>query len=432
MVMTPRLHSTAHPVRILLRSSWQTVNIGDIGHTPGALRLFEKHFPEAEVTLWPNKVDRGVREQLLAAFPRLRIAEGDVSLDGVATTPELQEAFDHCDVLVHGSGPNVMAWEHFEAWRNTGRPYGLFGVTFDRTRHGYTDWEDDTLAGLRARMHALSSSAIKPIEREFFHGLTFAFFRDTLSLEYVRREFPGLPHSAFGPDATFACDLRDDARAEAYLAAHTLEHKKFICVIPRLRWTPYYKMQGYPPSADDLIKDALNARTQSTDHAGFRELIIRWVRHTGLKVLVCPEMTYEMQLGKEELVDPLPADVKPQVVWRDTYWLNDEATSVYRHAHTVVSLENHSPILALAQGTPTIFVRQPTDTYKGQMWHDVGLDPDFFEVKDASGEALWERLSAIHADYPSAQARVAALCARVEELQREMILAVKASVAVIA
>jgi hypothetical protein len=34
-------------------------------------------------------VDRGVREQLLAAFPRLRIAEGDVSLDGVATTPEL-------------------------------------------------------------------------------------------------------------------------------------------------------------------------------------------------------------------------------------------------------------------------------------------------------------------------------------------------------
>ena len=31
--------------RILLRSSWQTVNIGDIAHTPGVLRLLEKHLP---------------------------------------------------------------------------------------------------------------------------------------------------------------------------------------------------------------------------------------------------------------------------------------------------------------------------------------------------------------------------------------------------
>lgn len=413
--------------RILLRSAWQTVNIGDIGHTPGALRLFERYWPEAEITLWPSKVDRGVREQLLAAFPRLRIAEGDVSVAGIATTSELQRAFDEADVLVHGSGPNVMAWEHFEAWRlcRPGKPYGTFGITFDRTRHGYTDWEDGTLAELRARMAALPASAISPKEREFFHGLAFAFFRDTFSLDYVRREFPNLPHSAFGPDATFACDLRDDAKAEAYLAAQGLEPKTFICVIPRLRWTPYYKMHGYPPSADDLVKDALNARTKSADHAGFRELIIRWVRSTGLKVLVCPEMTYQMELGKEELVDPLPADVKSHVVWRDTYWLNDEATSVYRHAHTVVSLENHSPILALAQGTPTIFVRQPTDTCKGQMWHDVGLDPDFFEVEDATGDALWARLSAIYADYPAAQARVAGICARVAALQREMVLTVK-------
>ncbi len=29
--------------RILLRSSWQTVNIGDIAHTPGVLALLEKH-----------------------------------------------------------------------------------------------------------------------------------------------------------------------------------------------------------------------------------------------------------------------------------------------------------------------------------------------------------------------------------------------------
>ena len=29
--------TTAKPTKILLRSSWQTVNIGDIAHTPGML-----------------------------------------------------------------------------------------------------------------------------------------------------------------------------------------------------------------------------------------------------------------------------------------------------------------------------------------------------------------------------------------------------------
>ncbi len=412
--------------KLLLRSAWQTVNIGDIGHTPGALRLFERYLPDVEITLWPSKVDRGVREQLLAAFPKLRIAEGDVGLDGVATTPDLQLAFDEADVLVHGSGPNVMAWEHFEAWRlnRPGKHCGLFGITFDRTRHGYTDWEDGTLDDLRARSMALPKQAISAKERELFDSVSFAFFRDTLSLEYIRREFPNIPLTGFGPDATFACDLREDTLAENWLSGNGLESKKFICVIPRLRWTPYYKMHGYQPSADDLVKDDINARTRSADHAGLRELIIRWVRETGLKVLVCPEMTYQVQLGKEELVDPLPADVKAHVVWRDSYWLNDEATSVYRHAHTVISLENHSPILALAQGTPVIFIRQPTDTCKGQMWHDLGLDPNFLEVHQATGDVLWTRLSAIHADYPAAQARVATLCARVEVLQEAMVLAV--------
>ena len=42
------------PPRILLRSSWQCVNIGDIAHTPGVLALLEKHLPEAEVILWAS------------------------------------------------------------------------------------------------------------------------------------------------------------------------------------------------------------------------------------------------------------------------------------------------------------------------------------------------------------------------------------------
>src|SRR5690606_32638264 len=40
--------------RILLRSSWQIVNIGDIAHTPGVLALIERYLPEAEVRLWAS------------------------------------------------------------------------------------------------------------------------------------------------------------------------------------------------------------------------------------------------------------------------------------------------------------------------------------------------------------------------------------------
>jgi len=42
------------PMRILLRSSWQKINIGDIGHTPGVLRLIEQHLPGAEVIVWAS------------------------------------------------------------------------------------------------------------------------------------------------------------------------------------------------------------------------------------------------------------------------------------------------------------------------------------------------------------------------------------------
>lgn len=39
------------PRRVLLRSSWQTVNIGDVAHTPGMPALLEAQRPDTEVTL---------------------------------------------------------------------------------------------------------------------------------------------------------------------------------------------------------------------------------------------------------------------------------------------------------------------------------------------------------------------------------------------
>src|SRR6185436_9298492 len=107
---------------ILLRSSWQTVNIGDIGHTPGVLRLIEQHLPGVDVRLWPSDVGNGVEDLLRRRFPRLAIVRGP---EAVAA------AFNECDFLLHGSGPSLVGRADVRRWSaETGKPYGVYGITF--------------------------------------------------------------------------------------------------------------------------------------------------------------------------------------------------------------------------------------------------------------------------------------------------------------
>lgn len=381
------------PRQILLRSSWQTVNIGDIAHTPGALRLLETHLPDAQVTLWPFSVDRGVREMLQKAFPKVRIVEGRLDREGRPATAELREAFAQADLLLHGSGPSVVAWKDLRAWRRVSpKPYGVYGVTV-----GEVDAELKDL---------LSDAA-------------FVYCRDTISLDVIRKAGVQSPVMQFAPDATFAIHLRDDGRSQDYLRAKGLEERKFLCAIPRLRYTPYYKIHNKKPTPRDLERQRISEQFQEADHAKLREAIVTWVRHTGLPVLACPEMTYQVALAKEMLVDPLPADVKAKVVWRDRYWLTDEAASIYARARVVASFEMHSPIIAAAMGTPAFYLREPTDTSKGQMWRDIGLNPWIFEIDDTRGADISARLLELQRDYPAAQARLAKAMQFVGQRQRE-------------
>src|SRR6186997_2178534 len=119
------------PRRILLRSSWQTVNIGDIAHTPGVLALLEKHLPEAEVRLWPSSVSNGVEEMLTKRFPKLKIIKG---------REDILAAFAECDFLLHGSGPGFVAQKDVAKWRKeTGKPYGIYCITFASADPAATD-----------------------------------------------------------------------------------------------------------------------------------------------------------------------------------------------------------------------------------------------------------------------------------------------------
>jgi len=421
----------ARPRRILLRNAWQNVNIGDIGHYLGALELIERYFPEAEMTLWPRPgaLADGVQEKLLLAYPKLKVTSGLVQ-NGKPSTPDLAAAWADTDFLLHGSGSGFSARSDLAAFhRATGKPFGVFGTSTDpisgigRDR----DPEGGTLANLRARIQRLPATHLDDETRWIIDRAAFMFCRDTLSRDYLKAQGVKAPILEFGPDSQFGMKKRDDRTGDAFRRKHGLEEGKFICVIPRLRYTPYYRIRNEPRTPSDDIRDAINHRTTESDHARVRDLIIAYVRNTGHKVLACGEMTYQVPMAKEVIVDPLPADVKRNVVWRDSFWFTYEAAAVFARCQTVVCVDCHSPIIALAHGVPGFYVRQPTDTCKGQMFHDVGVGSWVFEVDETSGPAMWSQLEAIHRQPAEARAKVRTVMAGVDLLQRRMVDAVRAA-----
>jgi len=90
-------------------------------------------------------------------------------------------------------------------------------------------------------------------------------------------------------------------------------------------------------------------------------------------------------LGRELILERLPADVRRGVVWRQSFWLTDEAASVYARSMGLFGLEMHSPILCVGMGVPAIVGRFAEQTSKGFMWRDIGLGGwlfDFDSVED--------------------------------------------------
>jgi hypothetical protein len=415
--------------RILLRSSWQSVNIGDVGHTPGALSLLNKHFPEAEITLWPGRLGHGSRELLTRSYPELKIVEGNVSADG-RPTPELAQVWDGCDLYLSGSGSGFPAANHAVAFHKaTGKPVGVFGVSTDPIS-GFGDGrepEGGTLKEIRAKALRLPPDHLPANLRYIIDRSAFFFCRDTISRDYLAAQKVKTPILEFGPDAQLGMHIRDDQKGLAYMNANGLEEGRFICVIPRLRYTPYYRVNNTPRASTDDAKDAINDRTTETDHAKLREMIVAYVKNTGNRVLACPEMTYQIELAKESLVDPLPDEIRKNVVWRDSFWLPDEAASVYRRAQAVISVECHSPLIALHNGTPAMYVRQPTDTCKGQMYRDFGAERWMFEIEETNGKQLWSRLSEIVTSPQQARSRVRSITSEVESRQKRMVAAVRAA-----
>lgn len=375
------LHACANSGRksptFLIVSGWQTVNIGDIAHTPGLLALIDHHIPDAKYYLWPRDIEGyGVEEMLIKHFPKLKILKtnGPGETD-IAMSQGIKEVFGECDILLHGSGPHVLERYKLSMWmEHTDKPFGVCGVTVQD---------------------------IFPELRGIIEASDFFFTRETASLNIVRDELDHPPPTEFFPDATFSINIKNEDKALSLLTKFGLQDKEFICIVPRLRYTPYYKIHDYINWSQEKIDEvnAVNDQYKEIDHQKLRTVIINWVRETGKKVLLCPEMSYQIGIMDELLINPLPEGIKQSVFKVPDYWITDEAASVYKRAFAVISMECHSPIIALANHTPAFYIRQKEDTIKGRMYYDIGLSDWVFEIDETDGDMIYEELRGLIDNY---------------------------------
>lgn len=402
---------------ILLRSSWQTVNIGDVAHSPGALRALLRYAPDARLILWPIHLDERERAMFARAFPEVEIVEGELLPDGTPTTAELAAAIDTADVLVHGSAPSLVRAEDMSTWaRMTGKPYGFFGVSLDPLNPVFTG----TLDELESMVRSLGRGVLDAGDIEVLDDAAFVYCRDSITELFLRTLDLRCPVVEFGPDATFAFDVIDEDAADEIKRAHGLQDGEYLCIVPRVRWTPYFQMRGERPTVQDIRRTAYNSLWVEHDLGVLAATIVDYVRRTGHQVLVVPEMAYAVGIAEQYFGDALPADVRPHVRVLGRFWSAPEALTVYRDAEAVVSIECHSPLMAISQGTPAVYVRQPTDTVKGRMYDDVGASGGPVEISGGPLPVL-TALRRILDDPADARAKTAATRARAHEHLRAMV-----------
>ncbi|MGF7216373.1 polysaccharide pyruvyl transferase WcaK-like protein [Spirosoma lacussanchae] len=412
----PAVAPPRNPV-ILLRSSWNDANIGDQGHTPGTLRLLERYVPEAEILLWHQDPRPETEKVITRNFPKVKIVRGAFYDRDKPFEGELKEAFDRASLYIVNSG---MVYN-----------YGLFGYEWGTTMAGLTPFYYCLDRGIPFGLYGQSfdkfAHPAMPVFKDVLSRAAFIYCRDDESRVFLSEHAFRPGKLEFGPDGCFGINVRDEEKGVAFLKKNGLEDQKFLTVVIRTN-TPhlYDKSKGSPLNPAQPTPAQQEQDRQRL--AKVRELISTWVRETGLKVLLAPEVSKEVAQAKTGVYDQLPADIQRQVVWRDTYWNADEAMSVYARAHSMFGIEPHSLIMGLALGVPVVHARPLTHGRKGWMFRDIGLGNWLFEIDQTPAEALSAELLAIHRDYPAAKARVNKAMAFVRQRQAASMQVVRQTV----
>ena len=393
---------------ILLRSSWNDHNIGDQGHTPGTLRLLERYVPEAEILLWHEDPRPETEKIITRNFPKVKIVRGSFYDGDKPFAGELKDAFDRASLYIVNSGMVYNYGLFGYDWGNTmsrltpfyycldrGIPFGLYGQSFDKFAH-----------------------PSMPVFRDVFSRAAFVYTRDDESRKFLKENRFTPQVLEFGPDGCFGIDVRDEEKGLAYLKKAGLEDQRFLVVVIRTNTKHVYDQSG--GSLMNPAQATPEQQEQDRQRLGkVRELITTWVRETGLKVLLAPEVSKEVTQAKTGVYDQLPADIQRNVVWRDTFWNADEAMSVYARAHSMFGIEPHSLIMGLALGVPVVHARALSHGRKGWMFRDIGLPEWLFDIDQASAKEMTSAVMNIHQNYPLAKEKVRKAMAFVTSRQKE-------------
>lgn len=390
--------------KILLRSGWATKNVGDVGHTPGTLRLLYERFPQARISVWINSLNAEVEAMLMRRFPQVELVSGHLYDKEQGCPPKLAAAIDEADLFLFNSGMlmnfglfgfdwNGPVYNLAPLWRciENGIPFGIFGQSFDRFAYP-------------------SVWLFKPV----LDKAAFILTRETESAGYLRELGFSCPHIEFGPDGCFGIDTRDDARAQQWLAAHGLRSGEFLIVNIRTNTavshdtdTPLNPVNPSPQQQEENDRWMATCATVIND----------WVRQTGLPVLVAPEAEKEIHAAQALLRPLLAAEVLPKVIFRDTWWNADEALSTFTAARLAFGVEPHTLIMAMTGAVPIVHARPLRHGRKGWMFRDLGLADNLFDIDATPAATVSERVLHLHHDYPAAQAAAAAAWQQVRSLQ---------------
>lgn len=366
---------------VLLQCGWAVKNIGDIGHTPGTLRILEDYLPQAHVILWLAKTNDAVDAMFKKRFPQVEIVQGQLGEKGGV----VQQAIERSDFFLRGPGMG-QSTDFMKYCRKVGKPYGFQGQSY------FPDMV--TGDGAEERIDLLNHAS-------------FIYCRDTVTLKTLKDAGVKSPVMEFGPDGCFGIDVLDEEKALARMKKHGLEEKKFITMqlrthsptSPGVDDRRPQKLNPLHPTPQNIADDTRRAKV-------YQDVIARWVKETGWKVVIAPEVYKEMEYNKKFIYDPLPDELKKHVVNFDEFWNVDEACSFYKRAHTVICHEPHTPIMALANGTPMMHTFSEFHSPKCWMFKDIGLEEWAPEFDSTSAEKMFEILMGIHRDYAAAEAKV--------------------------
>ncbi|HHW09747.1 MAG TPA: polysaccharide pyruvyl transferase family protein [Firmicutes bacterium] len=396
----PGCRVVPNPIRPLLHSDAAGKSHAERGIEPGAWQAFQERWGPYRLAAF----DRGclaARTAQAMADDILQRLPGELYAQMQKVNPVAAEAFANAGFVVFNSGtvlnfgragkrrfwqsPFQLAMPLILA-RHLGIPYGINAHSFDAL-----EWPSDL------------------VYRPLFRDAQFVFCRDSDSLLYLNQRNLGNSRSGFRPDSTFFFRGEDEEWAADFLKRHGLKEKEFITVTIRTSAQPGPLQGVMEPEREERHMEKLRA------------FIERWTVVTGQKVLLCPEVRWEVEAAGERIFKHLSPQAKEKCVWLDHFWTTEQAGSIYRKARIVVSMEMHSIIMAFGLGTPVLHPQFSEAGRKAWMLEDIGVGDWLFDIDEMEAEELLKAAFDIHENYPAAEARVTEGMKRLHQLGSEVV-----------